>query len=642
MNPAHGSRHLLVGMALAAVLVAARPAISQPLDPAAPVAAPTQNQLRWKPHRAGTQPGGLPGGNAADLRATTAASPSSRPAMNEAAADTASRAAAQPPAFIAHPATSPVSSANAAASVVLPDGVPPIAVPNDRSAGAFAPLRGRGGPGMGDWMSPHRLAGDFRAAFTDDPTSGLGAGMMRSPQGERGRPLLAPEVIKRPPAPVPTRVSDAPRFNPNVAPNGVRWAGPRTQRIAMNVDGIPSVMTRGPQAAAVDESAGNQLPAPSAGESLPPGVAVPGSSAEFDDSSMMMNSSPEMQGEMTEGYDPQLTFPDSDGLLMGQYPSQLHVESFYDDPYACEDECGLLPLCQHEGRICAWLRRFGRPYYGWKWYRDLTVGAGSTSFQNATDLGLHGNYGVNEYANWAMPFWNAFGVGWQVGVRGVQANFNSVSVQDTVGNTILNTQSRNQVFVTTGFFTRAFEGRGFQGGAVYDYLRDNWYDGVDVSQVRGEISYVWGYHEAGFWAASNVKNTNGIYSTGSTANNVASTLDLYAAFYRLQFGDANEWKVWAGATGFGNGLVGSTIRAPMGRSFALEGAFTYVMPDTSKTVPLPSGDTLTYNQQAWNMSVNLVFYPAGRSRRSLASPYRPLFDVADNGTMIRSISLPHP
>jgi len=38
------------------------------------------------------------------------------------------------------------------------------------------------------------------------------------------------------------------------------------------------------------------------------------------------------------------------------------------------------------------------------------------------------------------------------------------------------------------------------------------------------------------------------------------------------------------------------------------------------------------------VSVNLVYYPACRSRRSLASPYRPLFDVADNGSLIRSIA----
>ena len=42
-------------------------------------------------------------------------------------------------------------------------------------------------------------------------------------------------------------------------------------------------------------------------------------------------------------------------------------------------------------------------------------------------------------------------------------------------------------------------------------------------------------------------------------------------------------------------------------------------------------------QSAWNVSLNVVYYPARRSRRSLASPYRPLFDVADNGSMIRTI-----
>ena len=46
---------------------------------------------------------------------------------------------------------------------------------------------------------------------------------------------------------------------------------------------------------------------------------------------------------------------------------------------------------------------------------------------------------------------------------------------------------------------------------------------------------------------------------------------------------------------------------------------------------------LTYTQAAWNVSVNLVFYPACRSRRGLASPYRPLFEVADNGTLIRTL-----
>jgi hypothetical protein len=44
-----------------------------------------------------------------------------------------------------------------------------------------------------------------------------------------------------------------------------------------------------------------------------------------------------------------------------------------------------------------------------------------------------------------------------------------------------------------------------------------------------------------------------------------------------------------------------------------------------------------FSPAAWNLGVNIVYYPAGRSRRSLASPYRPLFEVADNGSLIRTL-----
>jgi hypothetical protein len=342
-----------------------------------------------------------------------------------------------------------------------------------------------------------------------------------------------------------------------------------------------------------------------------------------------------------EGFDPTMAGAGG-GMWMGEYPSQLHVESFYDDPFACEESPGFLTCCPHDGRICAWLRQFGRPYYGWRWYRDFTAGAGITAFQNQTNFGLLGNYGTNEYVNWAMPFWNAFGVGWQIGARGVQSNFQQPTLNDSSG---LQTpgRSRDQVFVTTGFFTRAFEGRGLQGGAVYDYLSDSYFENVDVSQIRGELSYVWGYHELGFWGAFNAMEQKGMFSPARGTPGVASTVDLYTAFYRLHFGDANEARVWGGASGNGQGVVGSTIRAPMSRSLAMEGTFTYLLPDKSQTVQLDPTTSVTFAPSAWNLSVNLVWYPAGRARRSLASPYRPLFDVADNGSMIRALArLPTP
>ena len=109
-------------------------------------------------------------------------------------------------------------------------------------------------------------------------------------------------------------------------------------------------------------------------------------------------------------------------------------------------------------------------------------------------------------------------------------------------------------------------------------------------------------------------------------------------FYRLQFGDANEWKVWGGGTGEGEGIVGTLVRAPMHKSLALEGTFTYVIPGRNQVINLDGqGQASTFSPSAWNVAVNVVWYPAGRSRRSLSSPYRPLFEVADNGSMIRSI-----
>ena len=64
----------------------------------------------------------------------------------------------------------------------------------------------------------------------------------------------------------------------------------------------------------------------------------------------------------------------------------------------------------------------------------------------------------------------------------------------------------------------------------------------------------------------------------------------------------------------------------------------YLIPGRNQTINFDGqGAASTYPPSAWNVSVNVVWYPAARSRRSLASPYRPLFEVADNGSMIRSI-----
>jgi len=603
-------------------------------DEATAPASAASSQLRWTPHRIASAPRGA--GPAVTAAAPLPRTPAASPA-----------ASASPPA----PAAPAAAAPTATATVTLPPGVPPATEP---AASRFAPLRQGFTGRFGDWTSPNRLAGSLQTSIPSDPDSLFGVNVIRAPQGERGRPVLAqegPQRIAMPRAGTP-RIGmgmppaygggDAPRFDASAAA-----PRPSRERIAMNVDGIPSVMARGPQAAAIDDAAvPGRLPAaaqPPAAETIPGPMQATPPSMSFD--AGLGGMTPEMAGPMMMMDAPfdasGMGAPGDAAMWMGQYPAQVHVDSFYDDPYACEDgeDCGCLPIGYFDGRFCAWMRRFGRPYYGWRWYRDFTASAGVTSFTNPTDIGLNGNYGINEYLNWAMPFWNAFGIGWQIGARGIQSSFQPATLN--VGGQSISKGSRDQVFVTTGFFTRAFEGRGLQGGAVYDYLSDGWFRDVNVAQVRSELSYVWGYHEVGYWGAHNVTEQNAVFSSGQTATVPTYTLDLYTAFYRLHFGDANEWRVWGGASGNGDGLVGSSLRAPMSRSLALEGTFTYLIPKETKTGVIDAaGSTISYGPSAWNVSVNVVYYPACRSRRSLASPYRPLFDVADNGSMIRSLVLP--
>jgi len=540
------------------------------------------------------------------------------------------------------------------ASVVLPDRVPVVTPEPIRSrTAAAAPLR-PAGPRPVDTrgLEPPRTGLSPRLYDPQNPDALFGVRVMRTPPGTQ--PARGPVPPTRPGA------GDT-RLGGGLAPRSAadRSAGPRRpERLAMNVEGIPSVLAQGPQAAGLDDAVvpGRVPPGNAARDRLPTPAADPGAEAagpaprmpaaheyeaigpglQLPDDGYAFEMPGAEYGDFGSDFGSRSGGPADGGLLLGDYPAQLHVESFYDDPYACEDEEWLLPICHHHGRICSWLRQFGRPYYGWQWYRDFTASAGVTAFTNATDLGINGNFGTNEYLNWSMPFWNAFGVGWQIGWRGVQSNFQPATLQ--INGTTLRTNARDQQFLTTGFFTRAFEGRGLQGGIVYDYLHDSWFDNIDLAQVRYELSYVWGYHEIGFWGASNITNNLSLFGPQVPVSAVADTLNLYAGFYRVQFGDANELKVWGGGTDEQEGLVGALVRAPLHRSLALESTFTYVIPGRNNRVTLDEdGVSSTFSPAAWNVSMNLVWYPAGRSRRSLASPYRPLFEVADNGSMIRSL-----
>ncbi len=254
------------------------------------------------------------------------------------------------------------------------------------------------------------------------------------------------------------------------------------------------------------------------------------------------------------------------------------------------------------------------------WYpgKDLTLSAGVHGFKNSVDAGQNSNFGFQEAVNWSSPFWNAAGIGFQLGFQAVQSDFHESAFF---------TDDRSQYFLTTGLFRRQLCDRGWQWGVVYDQLFDEFADEFDVSQVRGELSYLFRGHELGVWFASNVgddqpgeESTSGVLSY--------ETVDLYAFFYRRRLMHGGEGRLWGGFTGDSDTIFGGDLRVPLACDWDVVAAFNYLAPQDDQTADGQFAE-------AWNLGINLVWYvcPEGAFKAG-GSRYRPLFNVADNGTLI--------
>ena len=238
----------------------------------------------------------------------------------------------------------------------------------------------------------------------------------------------------------------------------------------------------------------------------------------------------------------------------------------------------------------------------WRWCDNLSLFAGVQAFESPLDGDDTGNFGIHEGLNWGMPFWDRIGVGYQLGVQGLQSNF-------------AGDDERNQLFVTTGFFHRASYGRGVQGGVVYDFLSDD----DDFSQIRGELSYLLRCnHEFGLWFATAVEGEEDDFGFDDL-----EPADQYNFFYRRNFQGGGSGRVWLGFSNDRDGLVGGDLSVPLSEKWAFETGFNYLIPDSDES-----------EDEAWSLGLSLVWTPSGWGCSAGPGPYRPLFRVADNATLM--------
>ena len=310
--------------------------------------------------------------------------------------------------------------------------------------------------------------------------------------------------------------------------------------------------------------------------------------------------------------------------IMAPPPGQEFAEGPWDDGSAyhgegccdggcqqcCQDGCGGCDFCSTGcggplGLIGCW------------WPRELSGFAGVHGFKGPVDQGRNGNFGFHYGLNLSGFIKPACGIAYQIGGQFAHSNFSGDNVA------FPETDDRGQVFYTAGLFRRVMCGSGLQGGVVFDALHDEYYAEMELSQLRGELSFVGPCHrEVGFWFAASLEDDT---ETVLNAVEVWESTDQYAFFYRRTFEQGANFRVWAGFSGRADGIIGAETQLPLSDSFALQTNFNYLLPEEG-------GSTNGFSEEGWALGINLVWYP-GCGARCL-HPARPLFNVADNATFM--------
>ncbi len=274
---------------------------------------------------------------------------------------------------------------------------------------------------------------------------------------------------------------------------------------------------------------------------------------------------------------------------------------------ACGGTCGVsLGGCQDRGAVPLIL--YVPPI------QELTFFGGVQAFKGALDNGRdRGNFGLNVGVNAAGRMaWLPFsGLSYQIGYRVTQSQLHG----DAATNSSV---SPTQQFVTAGLFHR--KQVGLQYGVVYDVLRDERQVSADFGQIRGLISVVNPRgRELGFMFSTATNDT-------AIGNRVYDAVDQYLLFYRIHGPQGGEFRVFGGFDEDSMGILGGDIDVPLTSRVSLQTGFSYLIPEDD-------AQGIGAEEEAWNLGMNLVWHYGKRAKQSYRSPFRPMFNVADNGSM---------
>jgi hypothetical protein len=230
-------------------------------------------------------------------------------------------------------------------------------------------------------------------------------------------------------------------------------------------------------------------------------------------------------------------------------------------------------------------------------------------------------------------YYGGFNLGWplcrltcgvlsaQIGVNSVQTNLNGN--QYTIND-------RDQTFLTLGVYRRV--DCGLQAGMAVDYLRQNWYADTESTQLRGDLGWVYPNGTTfGFRFGANVNDSSATLDISDEDRRLqVRTQDWYKFYLRRETMERGLSEFFLGWTDNSQGVLGMEFDVPIAERVALQAGYTYFLNSDQRP---PVETYLGGNESdAWNISVGLAFRPQGRCYYQ--SYDRPLFNVADNGSMM--------
>ena len=249
------------------------------------------------------------------------------------------------------------------------------------------------------------------------------------------------------------------------------------------------------------------------------------------------------------------------------------------------------------------------------WYTNVALFSTADAFKTPVDLdGLNGNFGRRIGGIASFPIFRDWGLGGQVS--------SSAGWYDWKGTLYTGDQQRYQNFNSIGFFARSCTtGLGF--GIAHDWLYDDYYTGLNLSQFRVAASWEMNCNnEVGFWGALPQRRDSAFVGTPAV-NNEFQSLTQGNLYWKHYWSDASWTSVYAGLAESPSDIsYGANTQVAVTKFMAITGAFNYVVPG--------SGGNIGREEEIWNLSFGLVFYP-GTAMAAQRSQFRPMFAPADNG-----------